>query len=51
MQVAPSIRVTLDLPESETMIMAHLAECKRQGALLKITAEPVFPDEHKGRFG
>ena len=33
-----AIRVTLDLPEHETVLMAKLAECKRMGALLEVTA-------------
>ena len=35
-----AIRVTFDLPEHSIMQMAQLAECKRWGAVLKITAEP-----------
>lgn len=48
-----SIRLTLDLPEYMTMAMAQIAECKRQGAELKIAATPVFPkaeEKKKGRF-
>ena len=37
-----AIRLTLDLPEHETVLMAKLAECKRQGAVLDVTAEPRF---------
>ena len=35
------IRVTLDLAETETVIMAKLAECQRFGAVLQITAEVI----------
>jgi len=44
-----AIRITLDLPESEIMTMAKLAECKRQGALLQINAEPVIKNERETR--
>lgn len=40
-----SIRLTLDLPEYMTLILAQLAECKRQGAILRIKAEPVVPED------
>jgi len=32
------IRVTLDLPETETLTMAKLAECQRFGVALQIVA-------------
>ena len=40
------IRVTLDLPEDAIMPMAQLAECKRFGAVGKVTFEPE--GEHAG---
>lgn len=51
MQLDNAIRITLDLPETAIMQMAQLAECKRAGALLDITAVPVIPDQVGGRFG
>ena len=35
-----AIRLTLDLAEHETVLMAQLAECKRRGAVLEIEATP-----------
>ena len=32
-----TIRVTLDLPETEIAVMAQLAECKRQGIYLMVS--------------
>jgi hypothetical protein len=34
------VRVTLDLPETAIMQMAELAECKRAGVALRVTANP-----------
>ena len=34
------IRVTLDLEESAILQMAQLAECQRQGAVLKVVIQP-----------
>lgn len=47
-----AIRVVLDLPEHETVLMAQLAECKRRGAVLDVTAEPRFEkDEVEKSYG
>jgi hypothetical protein len=35
------IRVTLDMDENSTMIMAQLAECQRFGAVLKVIVKPI----------
>lgn len=35
------IRLTLDLPEDAIMQAAQLMECKRWGAVLEVTAEPI----------
>jgi hypothetical protein len=40
-----AIRLTLDLPENETALMAKLAECKRVGALLNIKAIPIVKQQ------
>lgn len=42
------IRVTLDLDESAVMVMAQLAECKRAGAVLEISAVPVVAESVNG---
>ena len=42
-----AIRLTLDLPEHETVLMAKLAECKRRGAVLDIEAVPKAPSEEQ----
>lgn len=34
------IRVTLDLPESEIMALAWLAQCQRDGVVLSVTCQP-----------
>lgn len=34
------IRVTLDLPETEILAMAWLAECKRDGLILSVRCTP-----------
>lgn len=39
------IRVTLDLPETETVIMAKLAECQRAGVVLHIVATVAEKDD------
>ena len=39
-----AIRVTLDLPEHETVLMAKLAECKRMGAVLEVKAMANVPE-------
>lgn len=41
------IRVTLDLPETETLTMARLAECQRFGVKLKIAV--TVEHENNGR--
>ena len=45
------IRLTLDLPETETLVMAQMAEMKRLNGVVKINAEP-YEDiaEINGRF-
>jgi len=40
------IRVTLDLAETETVIMAKLAECQRFGSLLNVTAIPFVTERN-----
>lgn len=48
-----AIRLTLDLPEHETVLMAKLAECKRWGAILDIVAEAITSekqDEYGGNL-
>lgn len=40
------IRVTLDMAENNAMQMAMLAECKRMGVVLDITALPVVQNEN-----
>ena len=45
-----AIRLTLDLPENETVLMAQLAECKRRGAVLEIKATPKV-EEPKIEYG
>jgi hypothetical protein len=35
------IRVTLDLPETEILAMAWLAECKRDGLILSVQCTPT----------
>jgi hypothetical protein len=40
-----AIRLTLDLPETETVLMAKLAECKRLGAILDIKAIPIVKQQ------
>jgi hypothetical protein len=42
------IRVTLDLDENSVMVMAQLVECKRAGAVLKISAMPVIAEVSNG---
>jgi len=47
------IRLTLDLPETETLIMAQMAEIKRLHGLVKINAEAYEKDstpKANGRF-
>lgn len=45
------IRLTLDLPEHETLVMAQMAEMKRLNGLVKIHAEPYENiTETNGRF-
>ena len=39
------IRITLDMSEGNTMIMAMLAECKRMGVILDIEATPTVQDK------
>jgi hypothetical protein len=41
------IRVTLDLPETETVTMAKLAECQRFGAILQINASVMRHDDER----
>jgi hypothetical protein len=38
------IRITLDTAESNTMVMAMLAECQRMGVVLDVIALPVIQD-------
>lgn len=40
-----AIRLTVDLPEHETVLMAKLAECKRWGAVLDVTATPKTKED------
>ena len=35
------LRLTLDLPETEIVAFAWLAQCKRAGVVLNITAQPL----------
>jgi len=46
-----AIRVTMELSESETVLMAHLAECRRRGALLDIVAIPKIIEQVKESYG
>lgn len=39
--VDQGLRVTLDLPEDSIMQMAMLAECKRHGVALTVSATPI----------
>ena len=43
-----AIRLTLDLPEHETVLMAKLAECKRMGAVLEIKATALINNKDQG---
>jgi hypothetical protein len=44
-----TIRITLDLNENETMVMAKVAECIRFGARLHIKAIPETTDDKPRR--
>jgi hypothetical protein len=35
------LRLTLDMPESEIIAFAWLAQCKRDGVALQITCKPI----------
>jgi hypothetical protein len=39
--VDSGIRITLDLPETEIIAMAQLAECQRDGVVLMVTCAPT----------
>lgn len=43
-----AIRLTLDLPEHETVLMAKLAECKRMGAVLEVSATALINNKDQG---
>ena len=38
------IRISLDLPETDTMQMAMFAECQRMGVVLSVIATPIVQD-------
>lgn len=41
------LRLTVDLPETEIVAFAWLAECKRMGVVLNITAQPLINNENQ----